>query len=97
MTKEKTVKKKITATEAKLLEGLRQHPEMMERMQSILDLARNQEGPLKTADEVEEKLIEEIRQLGHCTMTQWARTAEERVTTELQNEDPTVVSRKKKR
>lgn len=97
MTKEKTVKKKITATEAKLLEGLRQHPEMMERMQSILELARNQEGPLKSADEVEDKLIEEIRQLGHCTMTQWARTAEERVTTELQTGDPTVVSRKKKR
>jgi hypothetical protein len=97
MTKEKTVKKKITATEAKLLEGLRQHPEMMERMQSILALARNQEGPLKTADEVEEKLIEEVRQLGHCTMTQWAGIAEQRVSTELRSKDPTVVSRKKKR
>jgi hypothetical protein len=97
MTKEKTVKRKVTATEAKLLEGLRQHPEMMERMQSILDLAGNEDGPLKTADEVEEKLIEEIRKLGHCTMTQWASTAEERVSLELQREDPTVVSRKKKR
>jgi hypothetical protein len=97
MTKEKTVKKKITATEAKLLEGLREHPEMMERMQSILELARNQKGPLHTADEVEEKLIEQIRQLGHTTMNQWAKTAEERVSTELRIEDPTVVSRKKKR
>lgn len=97
MTKEKTVKKKITATEAKLLEALRQQPEMMERVQSIVELARNQDGPLKTADEMEERLIEEIRQLGHSTMTQWAKTAEQRVTTELQNEDPTVVSRKKKR
>ena len=97
MTKEKTVKKKISATEGKLLEGLRRHPEMMERMRSILELARNQEGPLKTADEVEERLIEEIRQLGHCTMTQWASTAEQRVSSELRTEDPTVVSRKKKR
>lgn len=97
MTKQKTVKKKITAEEAQLLEGLRQRPEMMERMQSILALAGNQEGPLKTADAVEEKLIEEIRQLGHCTMTQWASTAEERVSSELRTEDPTVVSRKKKR
>lgn len=97
MTKEKTVKKKVTATEAKLLEQLRAHPEMLERMQSILELASNQEGPLKTADEVEEALIEQIRQLGHTTMTQWAKTAEERVTTELHVEDPTVVSRKKKR
>lgn len=97
MAKEKTVKKKVTATEAKLLEQLRTHPQMLERMQSILELASNQEGPLKTADEVEEALIEQIRQLGHTTMTQWAKTAQERVTTELQAEDPTVVSRKKKR
>jgi len=97
MTKQKTIKKKITAEEAKLLEVLRQHPEMMERMQSILELARNEDGPLKTADEVEEKLIEEIRQLGHCTMTQWASTAEERVSSQLRTEDSTVVSRKKKR
>jgi hypothetical protein len=97
MTKEKTIKKKVTATEAKLLEGLRQNPELMERMQSILELARNQEGPLKTADEVEEALIEAVRQLGHSTMTQWASNAEKRVSSELRQEDPTVMSRKKKR
>lgn len=97
MTKEKTLKQKVTATEARLLEGLRQHPELMERMQSILELARNEEGRLLTADEVEERLIEEVRRLGHCTMTQWARTAEERVSVELRAQDPTVASRKKKR
>jgi len=97
MTKEKTVKKKITATEAKLLEGLRQHPEMMERMQSILALARNQEGPLKTADQIEELLIQEMRQLGHATMSEWATQAEVRVSEELRSQDPSVLSRKKKR
>jgi hypothetical protein len=95
MTNEKTVTQKITTTEARLLEGLRQHPQMFERMQRILELARHQDGPLKTADEVEEQLIDEIRQLGHCAMTQWASTAEQRVGTELRKEDPTVVSRKK--
>ena len=97
MTKEKTVKKKVTATEAKLLEGLRRNPEMMERMQSILELANAEDGPLKTADQIEEQLIEEVRRLGHSTMSQWAKGAEERVSTELCQEDPTVVSRKKKR
>jgi hypothetical protein len=96
MTKEKTVKKNLSAAEAKLIEGLRQHPEMMERMQSILEIARNEDGPLKTADEVEALLIEEMRRLGHATMSQWATTAEERVSTELKSQDPTVLSRKKK-
>jgi hypothetical protein len=35
--------------------------------------------------------------LGSTTMHQWANQAEERVTTELQQQDPTVLSRKKKR
>ena len=97
MTKQNTVKKKITAQEAKLLEGLRRHPEMMERVQSILEIASNENGPLKSAAEVEEMVIEQMRRLGHSTMSQWAMTAEERVSTELQRQDPTVLSRKKKR
>lgn len=97
MTKQNTVKKKITAQEAKLLEGLRRNPQMMERVQSILEIASAENGPLKSADEVEAMLIEEMRKLGHSTMSQWATTAEERVSTELQSQDPTVLSRKKKR
>lgn len=97
MTKQNTVKKRISAQEAKLLEGLRRHPEMMERVQSILEIASNENGPLKSADEVEAMLIEQMRRLGHLTMSQWATTAEERVSTELQDQEPTVLSRKKKR
>jgi uncharacterized protein with PhoU and TrkA domain len=97
MTKQNTVKRKISAEEAKLLEGLRRHPEMMERMQSILEIASSENGPLKSADEVEAMLIEEMRRLGHWTMSQWAMTAEERVSRELQSQDPTVLRRKKKR
>jgi len=70
---------------------------MMERVQSIMAIAGNAEGPLKTADEVEELLIQEMRQLGHVTLSQWAIQAEERVSTELKGQDPTVRSRKKKR
>ena len=97
MTKQNIVKKKVTAQEAKLLEGLRRNPQMMERVQSILEIASNENGPLKSADEVEAMLIEEMRKLGHSTMSQWATTAEERVSTELRSQDLTVRSRKKKR
>ncbi len=97
MRNQNAVKKQLTAEEVKLIEGLRRHPEMMERMQSILKIARNEDGPLKTADEVEALLIEEMRRLGHSTMSQWAITAEERVSTELESQKPTVLSRKKKR
>ena len=87
----------LSADEVKLIENLRRCPDMMERMQSILEIARTENGPLKTADEVEALVIEEMRRLGHSTMNQWATQAEERVSTELKSQDPTVLSRKKKR
>ncbi|MBC7852119.1 MAG: hypothetical protein IAF94_01680 [Pirellulaceae bacterium] len=70
---------------------------MRERMQRILEIAKSTEGPLKTADEIEELLIEEMRRLGNATMTEWAIQAEQRVGQELKAQDPGVVKRKKKR
>ncbi len=97
MKKKKAFTKTITEQEIQLIEQLRRHPEIKARVQSIMEIARNEEGPLKTADEVEALLIEEMRQLGQVTMTQWATEAEARVATELQRQDPAVLSRKKKR
>lgn len=87
----------FSPSEVQLIEQLRQQPELMERMRSILKIAGTGEGPLKRADEVEELLIQELRQLGNTSMNLWARQAEERVGDELKNQDPTIRSRKKKR
>jgi hypothetical protein len=88
---------KLSEQERRLIEQLRQHPQMLERVQSILELASSVEGPLKTADEVEELLIQEMRRLGNATMNQWAAGAGDRVSRELKSQDATVLSRKKKR
>src|SRR5262249_44890102 len=96
MKKEK-VTQQLSPEEMKLVEQLRQHPQMIARFQEILALASNEDGPLKTADEIEELLIEAMRQLGNQTMGQWARQAEDRVSRELKEQDPTVLARKKKR
>ena len=97
MKKKRRLAGELTAQEIRLLERFRQRPEMMERIQSILEIAYDEAGPLKTADEIEELLVEEIRRLGNETMSQWAVQAEERVSRELKQQDPTVLSRKKKR
>jgi hypothetical protein len=95
--KKKNDGQQLSPAEMKLVEQLRQHPQMMARFQEILALAANEDGPLKTADEIEELLIEAMRQLGNQTMGQWANQAEERVGRELKEQDPTVLARKKKR
>jgi hypothetical protein len=97
MKQKNTIVPAITPQEIQLIERLRQHPEIEARLQSILAIVRNEEGPLKSADAVEELLIQELRRLGSTTMHQWASQAGARVTTELQQQDPTVRSRKKKR
>ena len=68
---------------------------MLSRVQSILDLAYATNGPLRSADEVEKLLVQELRQLGHTTMHQWATQAEVRVGEELQRQDASVRRRKK--
>ena len=88
---------KFSQPEVQLIEQLRQQPEMMERLRSILELTGDVEGPLKTADEVEELLIQELRRLGNTTLCQWATQAEARVSDELKRQDSTIRSRKKKR
>ena len=89
--------REFSATDKQFLAALRQHPELRARFQSILELTQNADGPVKTADAVEGQLIEVLRQLGHESMNQWAAQAEQRVSTELQQQDATVRSRKKKR
>lgn len=97
MEKQNRAYRDLSSEEIKLLEQLRERPAMMERVQRILEIAHSIEGPLKTADEVEELLIEEMRRLGNATLTEWGAHAEERVGRELESEDPTVLKRKKKR
>lgn len=87
----------IQSDEARFLERLRQHPELQARFQSILDLAHGADGPIQTADAVEEQVIVALRQLGHATLNHWAARAEERLAAETKATDDTVRSRKKKR
>ncbi len=83
--------------EKRFIEGLRRHPHLWARFQSILELTRNADGPLKTADEMEELLIQELRALGNTSMNDFATQAEARVGDELKGRDATVRRRKKKR
>jgi len=78
----------ISDRETRLLEGLRDHPELMERFEAILGLTQSGDGVLRTADEIEDLLVEEVRRLGNTTMHQWAKTAEQAAVTGLRDKHP---------
>lgn len=81
--------------EAPLIEQLREHPDLMERLQTILQISSNAEGPIQSADEVEGLLIEEVRRLGNPTLGSWAARAEERLAQQFKEEPPSARTRKK--
>ena len=87
----------LSQQELQLIQRLREHPDLMERFQSILEISANTQGPLKRADEIEALLIEEMRRLGNTTMGSWAASAEQRLAEQLVQKDTSARVRKKKR
>ena len=69
----------LSQSELNLIRRLRKQPKVMQRVERIVEIANSSEGPLKTADQIEELLLEEMRRLGNETMTEWATQPEKRV------------------
>lgn len=55
------------------------YPELQTRFEEILALVENEQGDATTADEAEERAIEQVRQLGQELMQSWAERKHERV------------------
>jgi len=87
----------LSAQEQQLIQRLRKHPELRERFESILEISANTDGPIKSADEVEGILIEQMRRLGNTTMRDWAAGAEKRLGDQLKQKDASAGVHKKKR
>lgn len=87
----------LNDAELKLIEQLRTHPELFERVRSILEITASAEGTVKKADQIEALLIEEMRRLGQATMQTWAGKAEQSLGAELKHKDGSARVRKKKR
>jgi hypothetical protein len=76
-------KEEVDEKRAKLLvERLKQYPELRERFEKILSLAENEDGSANTADEAEERAMEEVRKLGQELMQSWAERKHQRIVSE---------------
>ncbi|HLS28047.1 MAG TPA: hypothetical protein VK041_05310 [Opitutales bacterium] len=67
---------------------------MLERIESIIHLSASDE--LKTLDEIESVLIDEVRKLGGETLESWASRREEQLAAQLRRENGKVHLREKK-
>ncbi len=71
-----------------MLKTLRDHPDLYESIHEILALVKNAEGQTDTADEVEEKLIELVRELGVRTMKGWGDKRQEHIVDQFKKKNP---------
>jgi len=78
-----------------LEERLAKYPELRARFEAMLAIVENAEGNIVKADEAEERVIEELRQLGRSALQGWAERKQRRV--ERESERQAGVSRKVKK
>ena len=72
---------------ARFEDRLQAHPVLRERFEALLAIVEAEGGTVECADDVEQRVIEEMRRLGHAVLQDWAagkiiqRTAAVRQTT----------------
>ena len=54
-------------------ERLKDHPELLERLQGLADVVENAGNDLEKADEAERRVLEEVRQIGQEVLRGWAK------------------------
>jgi len=79
------------------IKRLENHPRLKSRFKSILDLAENTTGDFIKADEAEPQAIEEVRQLGHEILPDWAIGRTETSVNELKKSEKNVKGNGKKK
>ena len=83
---------------AQIYSLLESHPEMAERMLSILKIADEpvESGKIRSADEIESLISEELRLLGNETVSTWAGSVDESISAAFKAENPRAQLREKK-
>jgi hypothetical protein len=56
-----------------LEERLKDHPDLIARLEALADIVENSDGDVEKADEAERRVLEEVRLMGHQVLQGWAR------------------------
>ncbi len=60
-------------------ERLREYPQLRERMEALVAVVENASGDVVKADEAEQRVMEEIRQMGQEALQAWAQRKHRRL------------------
>lgn len=71
----------LDPNEIGFMQRLKEHPELQERFAVLLAVVENADGDSLTADEAEQRVVEELRQMGQSALQAWAERKQKRVET----------------
>ena len=92
----------VSSTELKLRAGrsleerLSAHPQLWERIEALLNVVENSALDVETADLAEERVIEEVRQIGQQVLSSWAEHQHQKQIELLRSAQPQVRQHLKK-
>lgn len=78
-----------------LAERLNRHPKFRDKVEELLDIVDNKSGDANKADDAEDLIWEELRQMGQQAMQEWAERKHDRVVAESENREE--LSKKEKK
>jgi hypothetical protein len=79
-----------------LLVRIQAQPGLEERIEAILDIVENKSGEFLTADEAEEKTVEEIQKLGQEVLRGWALKQQDQAVAKAKQTHPNAKKHGKK-
>jgi hypothetical protein len=79
-----------------LEERLNRHPELKTKIESLLSVVENAEADLLKANEAEQRMVEEIRQLGQVALQGWANRQNQEQTDRFIQDNPQAQRTRKK-
>ena len=62
----------VTSSSQSLADRLQRHPKLLARILALLDVVDNSSGDVVKADQAEQRVADELRQLGQQALLDWA-------------------------
>lgn len=79
-----------------LEDRLKTHPELRAKFEDLLSVVENTQGNLTLADAAEQRVIEEIRQIGQTALQEWALCQQQQQSEAFSQANPTAYRSGKK-
>jgi phosphoribosyl-dephospho-CoA transferase len=79
-----------------LEERLKRHPELKVKIETLLSVVENAEGDVDKANAAEQRMVEEIQQLGQAALQTWANRQNQQQTEQFIETNPQAQRTRKK-